>query len=259
MRGNGHGRVRRVLAIGAGREELKALRAEDLDLRAGDLASLATSAEHELDGVWLGRREYVEADALAASFRALHHGFVRVPIDWRDPCDRLRLELLLVRADFEVVEAADTGLVGWTKLVTPKIGAAAVVFDPDGRVLLTDRADGRGWCLPGGYADPHEPPQETAVREAREETGLEVETERLLGVYSVTLRDGGKIVACAFICRVVGGEPTLTDETVGFGWFGEHELPEPIFGTHRLRLRDAFAVRRGEAEPPFVRDAVEPP
>jgi 8-oxo-dGTP pyrophosphatase MutT (NUDIX family) len=259
VRGNGRGRVRRVLAIGAGRDEQAALRAEGLDLRAGDLAALAGSAEHELDGVWLGRRADVEADALAAAFRALHHGFVRVPIDRRDPCDRLRVELLLERADFSVVEAAEAGLVGWTKLVTPRIGAGAVIFDPDGRVLLTDRADGRGWCLPGGYSDRGESPQDTAVRETLEEIGLAVEVERLLGIYSVAGRDGSKIVVGEFICRVVGGQPTLTDETVGFGWFGERDLPEPIFGTHRMRLTDAFAVQRGEAQPPFVRDAVAPP
>jgi 8-oxo-dGTP pyrophosphatase MutT (NUDIX family) len=258
VRGNGRGRRRRVLAIGAGRDDLVALRAEGFDLVEGDGAALAGAAEHELDGVWLGRPADVDADSLRASFRALHHGFVRAPLDRDDPCDRWRVELLLERADFGVVEAAETGLLGWTKLVTPKVGAGAVLFDGEGRVLLADRADGRGWCLPGGYADPHEPPQATVVREVHEETGLEVEVERLLGLYSVTQRSGGKIVVGQFICRVVGGEPTLTDETVGIGWFGQDGLPEPIFGTHRQRLADAFAVWRGEADPPFVRDAVDP-
>jgi 8-oxo-dGTP diphosphatase len=257
VRGNGRGRTRRVLAIGARPDERAALRGQGFDLVEGDLARLAAAAEHELDGVWLGRRADVDAASLRASFRALHHGFVRAPLEGQDPCDRARIELLLERADFGIVEAAETGLVGWTKLVTPKVGAGAVVFDAQGRILLADRADGRGWCLPGGYADAHEPPQETVVREVLEETGLEVEVERLLGLYSVTRRGGSKIVVGQFICRVVGGEPTLTEETNGLGWFGEDELPEPIFGTHRLRLVDAFAVWRGEAQPPFVRDSVE--
>jgi 8-oxo-dGTP diphosphatase len=259
VRGSGRGRTRRVLTIGAGAAERQALRAERFEVREGDLATLAAVGEHELDGVWFGRRADVDGPALAASFRALHHGFVRMPVDPDDPADRPRAELLLERADFGVVHEAPAGLIGWTKLVTPRIGACAAIYDDAGRILLCDRVDGRGWCLPGGYADPHEPPQQTVVREVEEETGLEVEIERLLGLYSVTLRNGSKIVVCTFECRVVAGEPTETDETIGFGWFGEHDLPDPIFSTHRLRLADAFAARRGQAVPPFLRDAVEPP
>src|SRR5689334_6061125 len=252
VRGNGRGRVRRVLAVAAAEAEIATLRSERFEVVAGDRAALEGAVEHEFDGVWLGRRSDVDASALAASFRALHHGFVRAPLDPTDPCDRPRVELLLERADFGVVGESERGLVGWTALVTPRVGAGAVVFDAEGRILLTDRADGRGWCMPGGFADPHEAPQVTVVRETREETGLDVEVERLFGLYSVTTRSGGKIVACAFLCRVVGGEPVLTDETVGIGWFGERELPEPIFPAHRVRLVDAFAFRRGEMQGPFV-------
>ena len=55
-------------------------------------------------------------------------------------------------------------------IITPKVSADAAVFDDDGRILLQLRADDTSWCLPGGYTKPNESPQETAVRETREET-----------------------------------------------------------------------------------------
>src|SRR5689334_16232768 len=95
VRGNGRGRIRRVLAVAAAGAEVAMLRAERFEVVGGDRAALEGAAEHEFDGVWLGRRADVDAAALAASFRALHHGFVRAPLDPSDPCDRLRVELLL--------------------------------------------------------------------------------------------------------------------------------------------------------------------
>lgn len=68
--------------------------------------------------------------------------------------------------------------------VTPKVGADAAVFDADGRILLQRRADDGTWGLPGGFVDPDESPEETAVREAREETGLAVEPVELVDVYT---------------------------------------------------------------------------
>jgi ADP-ribose pyrophosphatase YjhB (NUDIX family) len=257
VRGHGFGRQRQVLLVAAPPEVTAALRAEGFAVLERDEPALDSIEEHSLDGIWLGSREHADPATLALALRALHHGFVRVPLDRADPADEPRVELMLERADLWVVERFD-GLIAWTKLVTPKVGAGAVVLDDRRRVLLCERADGRGWCLPGGYADPLEAPQETVVREVREEVGLEVEVEALLGLYSVALRRGGKIVVCEFFCRVVGGEATTTDETTAFGWFEEHDLPERLFSTHRLRIADAYAVLRGEVTAPILSDSVEP-
>ncbi len=251
VRGHGHGPPRRVLVVGDAGVALW-LRREGFAVEATDDPEEIERPEHSLDGIWFGVRPPAD---LRPVFRMLHHGFVRVPLDG-DRSDALELELALERADFDVVERLG-GLIGWTRLLTPRVGAAAVVFDDEGRLLLANRADGRGWCLPGGYSDAHEPPKETVVREVREEVGLEVEVEGLLGVYSVTQRSGGKIVAITFFCRAVGGEARTSDETIEVAWFPEEALPSPLFGAHPVRIADAFAVRRGEAAPPFIRDTVE--
>ena len=61
----------------------------------------------------------------------------------------------------------------------------------DGKILLTKREDFEVWCLPGGIVEPGESVVEAAVREAREETGLEVGLTRLVEIYSrPNWRDG---------------------------------------------------------------------
>ena len=72
--------------------------------------------------------------------------------------------------------------VGHITLLLP--AAAAVVRDERDRVLLIRRGDGRGWSLPGGVMEPGECIADCAVRETQEETGLEVEPIRLVGIYS---------------------------------------------------------------------------
>lgn len=92
--------------------------------------------------------------------------------------------------------------------ITPKVGAEAGIFDEKGRILLMLRADDGQWCLPCGWVDPNESPAETAVRETREETGLAVSPNELVGVYHSP--PGGKFgphgeIAVLYHCTVEGG------------------------------------------------------
>ncbi len=93
---------------------------------------------------------------------------------------------------------------------TPLIMVDVVVPSEEGHVLLirrgTDPYEGY-WALPGGFVEVGETLEAAAVREAEEETGLKVEIERLVGVYSDPNRDPrGHNVSCAFLARAGEGE-----------------------------------------------------
>jgi 8-oxo-dGTP diphosphatase len=115
------------------------------------------------------------------------------------------------------------------------IGAFAVIFDPQGRVLLCHRRDMDMWNLPGGGLEGSELPTEAVLREVREETGLEVEIERLLGVYGKNDKD----LVFTFECRVVGGQLTTTDESDEYGYFTLDQIPLNTSPKHVERIRDA--------------------
>jgi 8-oxo-dGTP diphosphatase len=125
--------------------------------------------------------------------------------------------------------------------------ANAVILNDAGEVLLTRRADNGLWCLPGGRMEVGEAIEETAVRETREETGLEVVVERAVGVYSrpdaYYTRLGVQPLVLTFLCRVVGGAPRVSAETTAFGYFAPAALPADIVPPHVRRIADALAVR----------------
>src|SRR5689334_10940167 len=117
-----------------------------------------------------------------------------------------------------------------------RAGAAAVVFDSQGRILLHRRTDNNHWGLPGGSIEVGETAAQAAAREVREETGYEVEAVRLIGIYSnpanTTVRyangDVVSYVSLVFECRVVGGSPQLSDESSAVDWFDPKKLPQPF-------------------------------
>lgn len=117
------------------------------------------------------------------------------------------------------------------------IGAFAVIFDDQKRVLLCHRRDIDAWNLPGGGIDSGELPTEAIVRETKEETGLEVAVERLVGVYGKADKDE---LVFTFVCRVVGGELTQTDESDACQFFRRDEVPRNTSPKHVERIDDAL-------------------
>jgi 8-oxo-dGTP diphosphatase len=111
--------------------------------------------------------------------------------------------------------------------------------DEEGRLLLVHQAYGKHlWDFVGGGAEPGESPEETAVREAKEEIGLTVEPRGLIGVYFNRPR---RILVFIFAGVVTGGPLTLQPEEIAeIGWFNPGELP-PLSDWKASQIADVFA------------------
>ena len=131
--------------------------------------------------------------------------------------------------------------------------ASAVITDENGRLLLAKRTDNALWTIPGGTMKPGETIAKTAIREVKEETGLDVEVVSLVGIYSnphhvVEYSDGEvrQQFSVCFTCKFVGGELTTSDETSEVGYFSPDELDDmEIHPSIRLRIQH-FLERRSE-------------
>jgi 8-oxo-dGTP diphosphatase len=124
---------------------------------------------------------------------------------------------------------------------TAVFGVNAVVLDPLGRVLLARRDAPPIWNLPGGKPEPGEAPWHAAVRETREEVGIDVEVVRLTGVYDRAPAGRSVLV---FLCRRVAGTPTTGAEATEVAWFPVDGLPTDINPYQPQRIRDALVGER---------------
>ena len=129
-------------------------------------------------------------------------------------------------------------------------GVAAAVFDGKGRVLLGKRADNGLWGLPSGHVEPAETVEEATIREVREEMGLEVEVERLVGVYSdphsqTFAYPNGEVVhfvTSCFRCKATGGMARADGvEASEVAFFATDDLPDDLLPMHPRWLSDALS------------------
>lgn len=117
-----------------------------------------------------------------------------------------------------------------------RIGVFALIFDGE-RILLGLRRDIDWWNLPGGGMEVGETVDEALCREVREETGLEVDVEQLVGVYSKPQKQE---IVLAFRCRVIGGTLQATEELREIRYFEPDALPQNTLPKHRQRIQDAL-------------------
>jgi ADP-ribose pyrophosphatase YjhB (NUDIX family) len=138
-----------------------------------------------------------------------------------------------------------------------QVRASAFARDESGGILLCRRADVMLWDVPGGTIGLDEAPARGLVREVLEETGLTLEAERLIGVYSgpefawsYPNGDQAQILAIFFAARIAGGSlKPAGHENVNVGFFTPDKLPPLVPRTRRM-LDDALA---GRAEARFDR------
>lgn len=113
--------------------------------------------------------------------------------------------------------------------VTPKVDIRAVVFNEKDQILLVkEKLDGC-WSLPGGWADIGYSPTEVAVKEVKEETGLEVKVVKLLAVLDKKCHNHPPALHYAYkifiLCEITGGDFTSAFDILDKGFFNQNDLP----------------------------------
>lgn len=132
---------------------------------------------------------------------------------------------------------------GFVLFIDPKVATGAV-FNLDGGVLLVRRAIEPSygkWVFPGGYVDRGESLECAAIREVKEECGLDVCLTRLLGVYSYA---GNPVILIVYVGEVMGGAIQVDDEGLEARCFSPQEIPwnHLAFPTTGEVLRDYVAL-----------------
>ena len=116
--------------------------------------------------------------------------------------------------------------------LVPSVNVA--VTDGDGRLLLIRRTDNENWAMPGGAMDPGESIAQAAVRETKEETGIDCEVTGLVGVYTnprhvILYTSNGEVrqeCSLVFAARAISGQPTPSSESSEVRWVPPAELEQ---------------------------------
>lgn len=128
------------------------------------------------------------------------------------------------------------------KPVTPLLAADALITlpdHPDRPFVLIERANPPfGWAIPGGFVDVGESIAQAAVREAKEETGLDVRLTALLGIYSDPRRDPRNHTVTAVYLAEAAGTPKADDDAKNCGLFTFANLPDKLVFDHARVLAD---------------------
>jgi ADP-ribose pyrophosphatase YjhB (NUDIX family) len=224
--------------------------ARDLARWSESLAAIARTGLGFTDSLY-ERERYEEVLHVAADIKAAARELDEVERD------QIAVERETDHFVQEWLESVGEGVPGY---VTPKVAIGAIVGNDDGEILLVQRKDSGIWLYPTGWADVGYSPAEVAVKEVGEETGIDCEPQRLLGVV-----DGQRMgfsrfgmYMLLFHCVATGGDLAPHPlETSDVGWFGEGALPEATAGAAWWGPM-AFAAIRGD-DAPATFDAVRFP
>jgi ADP-ribose pyrophosphatase YjhB (NUDIX family) len=139
---------------------------------------------------------------------------------------------------------------GYVHFHGPKVGVSLLI-ERNGQALLVQRAVDPGdglWSLPSGFVDWDESPEEAALREAQEETGLGIELVELMDTDYYTEDPRGAGINLTYRARIVGGELAAADDARAVRFISPHELPHPeaiAFPGH-WRTLERWAAGMGE-------------
>jgi 8-oxo-dGTP diphosphatase len=126
-----------------------------------------------------------------------------------------------------------------------------IELDGGGIVLIRRKNPPPGWALPGGFIDYGESAEAAALREAREETSLEVQLVELLHVYSDPARDPRHHTLSTVFIATANGQPKGADDATEAQIFYQDRLPSPLAFDHAKILQDYFAYKKTGKRPRY--------
>ncbi|MCX5847610.1 MAG: NUDIX hydrolase [Deltaproteobacteria bacterium] len=119
-----------------------------------------------------------------------------------------------------------------------------IELDNQGILLIKRKNIPFGWAIPGGFVDYGESLEDAAVREAKEETGLDVKLIKQLHTYSRPDRDPRHHAISTVYFAKASGQPRAADDAAEVGIFTRDNLPSPIAFDHKEILADYFALKK---------------
>jgi len=124
------------------------------------------------------------------------------------------------------------------------LNCAGALIIRDGKILFQRRTDNGRWGLIGGLLEMNETYEQAALREIREETGLEVKLESFLGIFHNhdmvwSNGDAAHVISAMYTARIVRGEPRIDEESYELRFFGREEIPE-LFAEDHIAALDAY-------------------
>ncbi|GAA0372442.1 HAD-IIA family hydrolase [Bacillus horti] len=176
-------------------------------------------------------------------------------IDFRNP-DAVIQSLQELFDDGTIIRNWTKPSFSWPEKV--KAGVAGIVMDDRQRVLLIKRADNGLWGIPSGHVEPGETVEQAMVREFKEETGLDVNIRRLIGVYSDPVSQAfeypngeiSQFITVYFECEILqGSHVEKGEEALDINYFDPDKLPSDLLPMHPKWLEDALNKKQS----PFIR------
>jgi 8-oxo-dGTP pyrophosphatase MutT (NUDIX family) len=123
--------------------------------------------------------------------------------------------------------------------------ANTIIVNDKNEVLLQQRSEGGLWGLPGGLMELEDTIESCAIREAKEEMGIDVRLTDFVGIFVNPMmrwrkNDRAKVICYCFVAEIIGGSVAISDdESVAFGYFPKDSLP-PIHAIDNLEAIHAY-------------------
>ena len=124
------------------------------------------------------------------------------------------------------------------------LNCAGALIIRDGKILFQRRTDNGKWGLIGGLLEMNETCEQAALREIREETGLEVKLTGFLGIFHNhnmvwSNGDAAHVISAVFTAEIVSGEPRIDEESFELRFLGKDEVP-PLFAEDHITALEAY-------------------